>query len=182
MEINKIKSSIEAILFASGEPVSVDRLSQTLEIDRNTVLKIATLFAEELNGREGGLKIVRLDDSFQMTARPEFAPQIKQVLDIRRNTPLSQAAMEVLSIVAYHQPVTRGFVEQVRGVDSSGIMSNLVGKGLIEETGRLDVPGRPLLYGTTLDFLRCFGLGSLSDLPPVQNGGESEEDGNENAG
>lgn len=117
-----------------------------------------------------------------MVSKKEFAPQIRTVMDLRRNTPLSQAALEVLAVVAYNQPVTKAFVEQVRGVDCSGVIGSLTTKGLVEEKGRLELPGRPLLYGTTENFLRCFNISSLDELPPLPEGDEdkeSEENGEE---
>jgi segregation and condensation protein B len=174
MEIKQIEAAIEAILFASGEPISSERIATVLEIDRGTVLKILSLMAERTNATQGGLRIIKIDDSFQYTTRPEFSAYIRKALDIKRNVPLSQAAMEALSIIAYNQPVTKGYIEQVRGVDCSGIVSSLLTKGLIEERGRLDVLGRPILYGTTLDFLRCFGISSLKDLPPVEEKKDDE--------
>lgn len=117
-----------------------------------------------------------------MVSKKEFAPQIRTVMDLRRNTPLSQAALEVLAVVAYNQPVTKAFVEQVRGVDCSGVIGSLTTKGLVEEKGRLELPGRPLLYGTTENFLRCFNISSLDELPPLpenEEDKESEENGEE---
>jgi segregation and condensation protein B len=111
-----------------------------------------------------------------MTAVKDYAPQIRTVMDLRRNTPLSQAALEVLAVVAYNQPVTKAFVEQVRGVDCSGVIGSLTTKGLVEEKGRLELPGRPLLYGTTEHFLRCFNIASLDELPPLPEDGEKKEE------
>ena len=150
-EINR-KAAIEAILFASGASVEASRLAQALEISEKQAI------------------------SYQMVSVKEYAPQIRVVMDLRRNTPLSQAALEVLAVVAYNQPVTKAFVEQVRGVDCSGVIGSLTTKGLIEEKGRLELPGRPLLYGTTENFLRCFNLESLDDLPPLPEE-EPKEDG-----
>lgn len=173
------QAAIEAILFASGEPVPVDRLVEALEIDRQTVRKLISKLEDRINGGQGGLCLIRTEDAYQLTTRAEYAPLIRRALDIRRNTPLSQASMEVLAVIAYNQPVTRAYVEEVRGVDCSGIFASLTAKSLIEERGRLDVPGKPILYGTTQDFLRCFGLSSIEDLPPVQ---EEEEPEQENVG
>ena len=124
--------------------------------------------------------MVKMEDRYQLCTKTEYASYVRRALDIRRNTPLSQAAMEVLAIIAYNQPVTKAFVEQVRGVDCSGVLSSLMQKDLLEERGRLELPGRPLLYGTTETFLRCFQLSSIEDLPPPpQRGGEGlpEEEG-----
>jgi segregation and condensation protein B len=169
MEIKAAQAAIEAILFASGEAVPAERLADALEIDRGTVRRLASSLADRVNSSGGGLEIIHTEDSYQLVTRSEYASLIRRALDIRRNMPLSQASMEALAIVAYSQPVTRGYIEEIRGVDCSGIISTLLGKGLIEEHGRLDVPGRPILYGTTQNFLRCFGLGSLSDLPQVRD-------------
>lgn len=167
MEIKQYQAAIEAILFASGEPVSVSRLAETLDVDDETVVRLAEDLLQDVNTRRGGIRIVRLDDRYQMCTDREYASYVRKAMDIRRNTPLSQAAMEVLAIVAYNQPVTRAFIEQVRGVDCGAVVQGLVQKSLIEEKGRLELPGRPLLYGTTADFLRCFGISSLEELPPL---------------
>lgn len=179
MEIKKLQGAIEAILFASGDPVSVDRIAEVLDLDRPTALKLLQSLMDEYNQRGGGIEIVRLDDQFQMCTNPEYGENVRRVLDIRRNTPLSQAGMEVLAIVAYNQPVTKAFVEQIRGVDCSGVLSSLSAKGLIEERGRLELPGRPLLYGTTANFLRCLNISSLSELPALEPKQEPEEENHE---
>jgi segregation and condensation protein B len=167
LEISYVEAEIEAVLFASGEPVPVDRLAQALETDRLTIQKILSLMIEKREADGFGVSIIKADDCYQMVTKPEYARQIRNAMDIRRNMPLSSAAMETLAIIAYNQPVTKGYIEQVRGVDSGGIVSTLETKGLVEERGRLDVPGRPILYGTTLNFLRSFGLKTLADLPQV---------------
>ena len=167
MEIKQYQAALEAILFASGEPVPVSRLAQALELDEETTARIADDWVQDVNTRGGGITALKLDDRYQMCSGKAYAGYVRRAMDIRRNTPLSQAAMEVLAIIAYNQPVTRPFVEQVRGVDCSGVMQSLQQKGLIEEKGRMDLPGRPLLYGTTQNFLRCFGIASLEQLPPL---------------
>ena len=167
MEFKKYRAAIEAILFATGEPVSADRLAEVLELDAETVHRIAADMMSELLARDGGIYMVKLDDQYQLCTRKEYADAVRRSLDIRRNTPLSQAAMEVLAIVAYNQPVTKAFIEQVRGVDCSAVIQGLMQKNLIEEQGRLELPGRPLLYGTTPVFLRCFGVSGLAELPPL---------------
>lgn len=161
---------VEAVLFACGEPIEAEKLAAAAEMEKET----AERMVERLNDRyaEQGSAIVigKLDDSYQMMTRPEFARYIKTALETRRQAPLSPAAMEVLAIVAYNQPVTRGFVDQVRGVDSGGVVRSLVERDLLEEHGRLnDVPGRPIAYRTTDNFLRCFKLNSLEDLPVIPN-------------
>ncbi len=167
MEINQYKAQIEAVLFASGEPVSAVRLAELLEVEEETVRQVVTLMKDDYEAEERGILLVALGESFQLVTKDCYAGLIRTALEIRRNTPLSQAAMEVLSIIAYNQPVTKSFVEQVRGVESGQIVNNLVEKGLVEEAGRLDVPGRPVAYRTTLQFLRCFGISSLEQLPPL---------------
>ncbi len=167
MEIKKLKGAMEAILFSSGDPVSIDKIAEVLEMDKPTASKILKNLMDEFNMEGTGVRIVRLEENYQMCSSPEYAGYVRQILDMRRNTPLSQAGMEVLAIVAYNQPVTKSFVEQIRGVDCSGVLGSLTTKGLIEERGRLELPGRPLLYGTTPDFLRCLNVSSLSELPPL---------------
>ena len=173
MEIKQYQAALEAILFASGEPVPVSRLAQALDLDEETTVRIAEDWVQDMNTRQGGITALRLEDSYQLCSSRDYAAYVRKAMDIRRNTPLSQAAMEVLAIIAYNQPVSRPFVEQVRGVDCSGVMQSLQQKGLIEEKGRMDLPGRPLLYGTTQNFLRCFGITSLEQLPPLPQKQES---------
>ncbi len=173
MEFKEYRAAMEAILFANGEPISADRLAEVLELDTETVHRIAADLMSEMTARAGGVYMVKLDDQYQLCTRKEYADLVRRALDIRRNTPLSQAAMEVLAIVAYNQPVTKAFVEQVRGVDCAAVIQGLVQKNLIEEQGRLELPGRPLLYGTTPVFLRCFGVSGLQELPPLP---QKEED------
>ena len=143
------------------------RLAEVLELDEETAVRLAEDLMQDINTRGGGLRMLRLDDRYQLCTNADYAGYVRKALEIRRNTPLSQAAMEVLAIVAYNQPVTRAFIEQVRGVDCGAVVQGLVQKSLIEEKGRLELPGRPLLYGTTADFLRSFGLNSLEGLPPL---------------
>ena len=167
MEINQYKARIEAVLFASGEPVSAVRLAELLEIEEETVYQVVTMMKDDYDAEERGILLVELGESFQLATKDRYAGLVRSALEIRRNTPLSQAAMEVLSIIAYNQPVTKSFVEQVRGVESGQIVNNLAEKGLVEEAGRLEVPGRPISSRTTLQFLRCFGISSLEQLPPL---------------
>ena len=165
-EIN-ICAAIEAILFAAGGSVERERLAEALEITPDEVDARMDELLRDYEGSEMGITIIKLKNSYQMVSRKEYAPQIRTVMDLRRNTPLSQAALEVLAVVAYNQPVTKAFVEQVRGVDCSGVIGSLCAKDLIEEKGRLELPGRPLLYGTTENFLRCFNISDLEQLPPL---------------
>lgn len=176
---NQYKACIEAMLFAAGEPVEADKMAQVLVLKPEEVIKIVSALQNEYLSRESGLRILKLGDCYQMCSGKEYIEDIRALLELKKNTPLSQAALEVLAIVAYNQPVTKAFIEQVRGVDCSGVLRSLSEKVLIEEKGRLDLPGRPLLYGTTENFLRCFGLESLEDLPELPEK-ETPNDGSEN--
>lgn len=167
MEIKQYQAAIEAIVFAGGEPVGAARLAQVLELDEETVGRIADDWLHAFNARGGGVMAVKLDDAYQLCTRKEYAAYVRTAMDIRRNVPLSQAAMEVLAIIAYNQPVTKAFVEQVRGVDCGAVLQGLLTKNLVEEKGRLELPGRPLLYGTTPTFLRSFSISALGQLPPL---------------
>lgn len=167
MTEKEYRSSIEAILFSAGDPIELSRLAQTLELTESAVKTQLDILMKEYEESERGITIIRLNDSYQMVSVKKYAPQVRRAMDMRRNIPLSQAAMEVLAVIAYNQPVTKSFVEQVRGVDCSGVIGSLTAKGLIEERGRLELPGRPLLYGTTDHFLRCFSISSLDELPPI---------------
>ena len=180
MEKGKIKAAVEAVIFACGTPVEAQRIAQALDISSDEVLKICGQLMDEYEKEGRGIRIVRLNDSFQMCTVEEFAQPIRTVLDLRRNTPLSQAAAEVLAVIAYNQPVTKAFVEQVRGFDCSGVISGLISRQLIEEKGRLELPGKPLVYGTTEHFLRCFNISSIEELPPLPND-EEDNDENENS-
>ena len=160
-------SALEAVLFANGEPLSIERISQILEITPENVEKITKSLAEKLDNNKSGVMLLRLENTYQLASRKEYGAYIKKAFEIKRKTPLSPAALEVLAVVAYNQPITKAFVEQVRGVDCSGVISTLIEKELIEERGRLELPGRPLLYGTTKNFLRCFGITDLSELPEL---------------
>jgi len=166
---NRMEAAVEAILFASGEPVQIKRLEQVLSIGKLEVILVIDNLMKKLEKRNSGICIVKLGDSVQLCTRPEFAEDIRIALDLKRHVPISSAAMEVLAIIAYNQPVTKNFINEIRGVDCSGIISGLLEKNLIEERGRLNLPGKPLLYGTTSIFLRCFGISSLDELPPVLN-------------
>ena len=176
MARNKWISEVEAILFAAGEPVSLERIAQVLGVRTPVVEEAVDQLGERYNTPESGIHLLRLEESAQFTTNPAYIQPVREVLDLKRNTPLSQAAMEVLAVVAYNQPVTKAFVEQVRGVDCSGVIGSLMQKDLLEERGRLELPGRPLLYGTTETFLRCFQLQSISELPPPPRDESPEED------
>ncbi len=167
MELNYMSGAVESILFASGEPIEKRKLAEVLEIEQERVDMIIEELREGYREENRGFDILTLDNSYQMCSSRYYGEITKKALDHRRNTPLSNAALEILSIVAYNQPVTKAYVEQIRGVDCFYGINALVEKGLIEEKGRLDAPGRPWLYGTTHDFLRCFGLQSLDQLPEL---------------
>lgn len=169
MEVKEIESAIEGILFAAGEPVGVERLCMALDLDRNTVDTVCKRMADNYSYERRGIRLVRLENSYQMCSAPEFAPFIRKAFESRRPARLSQPALEVLAIIAYHQTATRAYVDQVRGVDSSYTIGLLLERDLIEECGRLAVPGRPIQYRTTQTFLRSFGLSSLDELPELPN-------------
>ena len=175
MTMSELTSAFEAVLFSGGEPQSIDRFSQVFDITPEKVVKVMEALEKRLNEQKSGLELLRLDNTYQLATKAEYADYIKKMFDIRRRTPLSPGALEVLAVVAYNQPVTKSFIEQVRGVDCSGVVTTLVEKGLIEERGRLELPGKPLLYGTTKNFLRCFGINDLSELPPLPKNENAEE-------
>lgn len=167
MNAKQLQATLEAVLFAVGEPIEISKLSQSLEIDEETLTSALRNLSANLEERNSGLCLLKLDDKYQLCSKSDFAPEIRKVLEVKKNAPLSNAAFEVLAIIAYNQPVTKSFVEQIRGVDCSGVMASLCQKSLIEEKGRLDLPGRPLIYGTTPEFLRCFCISSLDELPSL---------------
>ena len=169
MDKSQMIKAAEAVLFASGEPISKERLSSLFEISSKETERLMVEVIEHISNADLGFEVLVLEDSYQLASKKEFADSVKSALEMKRRTPLSPAALEVLAVVAYNQPVTKSFIEQVRGVDCSGVVSSLVEKELIEERGRLELPGRPLLYGTTKNFLRCFSLSSLDDLPSLPN-------------
>lgn len=169
-----ISSAIEAILFAAGESVPLARLSLILDTDEAELGRVAAELSERYEREQRGMRILRLGNKLQMCSAPEYAPFIAKTLEQRKPPMLSQSALETLAIVAYFQPVTRAYVEQLRGVDSSYSISSLTDKGLIEPCGRLDVPGRPTLFRTTDAFLRTMGVSELSQLPPLPEVGSSE--------
>ena len=169
---DNLVSTIEAMLFASGDPVEASKLAEVLDIDIETVEKMLGYLSALYDERSSGLMIIRIDNKYQICTREKYSEEVRKLMEIKKNTPLSNAAFEVLAVIAYNKTVTRSFIEQVRGVDCSGPISSLVQKGLIEEKGRMDLPGRPLIYGTTDRFLRCFSLNSLEDLPDLPKNDE----------
>lgn len=167
MEITELQRAIEAILFAAGEPVEVSRLCMTLETDEDEIRKAADELANAWAYERRGIRIIQLEDAYQMVSSGEMADYITKALETRKPPKLSSSQLETLTIIAYYQPATKAMVEQIRGVDSSYSVSALLNKKLIEDAGRLNVPGRPILYKTTADFLRTFGLSSLEELPEI---------------
>ena len=167
MQLDEKISIIEAILFASGDPIEFDKLALGAGVDISDLHKLIPILNSNYRDRGSAFEVLRLEDSYQLATLEKYAPYIRAALESKRTAMLSPAAMETLTIIAYNQPVTRSFVEDVRGVDSSGVITNLLEKELIEEAGRLDVPGKPLTFKTTANFLRCFGLSSIKDLPPL---------------
>ena len=175
MDVKEIESAIEGILFAAGEPVGVERLCLALEADRATVDAVCQRLADYYSYERRGIRLIRMDSSYQLCSAPEHAASIRKAFESRKPARLSQPALEVLAVIAYYQPTTRAYVDQIRGVDSSYTVGLLLERELIEECGRLAVPGRPILYRTTQTFLRSFGLSSLEELPELPN--TSPEDG-----
>ena len=166
-EMKEIEAAVEGILFASGEPVHIDRICLAAELDRPTAELVLQKLMDYYSFERRGMRLLRLEDSWQLCSAPEYADVIRRAFEIRKPAKLSQPALEVLTIIAYYQPTTRAYVDQVRGVDSSYTMGLLQERKLIEECGRLQVPGRPRLYRTTKEFLRVFHLSSLEELPEM---------------
>lgn len=175
MEIKELESALEGVLFASGEPVPVERLCLGLEVDRPTLDAVAQRMMDKYSYERRGIRLLKLDTSYQLCSAPEFAPYIRKTLESRKPARLSQPALEVLAIIAYYQPVTRAYVDQIRGVDSSYTVGLLLERELIEEAGKLAVPGRPTLFRTTKNFLRSFGLTSLEELPELPDASKEGE-------
>ena len=165
--MTQLESTLEAVLFAAGDAVSIDRLCEALELPRETVLEAARELSSRYDFEQRGLMLRRIADKLQLCSRPMYAEAVRRVTETRKNASLSPAALEVLTIIAYRQPVTRAFIDQLRGVDSGGTLSSLAEKHMIEEAGRLEVPGRPILYRTTEHFLQAVALESLDDLPAL---------------
>ena len=168
MEFEQLQRAIEAILFAAGERVEVSRLAMALETDENEIITAADSLADTLAFDRRGIRILKLDRGYQMVSSGEMADYVTKALETRKPPKLSSSQLEALTIVAYYQPATKAMVEQIRGVDSSYSISALLNKKLIEEAGRLNVPGRPIQYKTTPDFLRTFGISSLEELPEIE--------------
>ena len=175
LETKELASVLEGILFASGEPVDVGRLAFALELDRETTEQLLQHLADYYAYERRGMRLIRMDDAYQLISAPEYGEVIRRAFEIRKPAKLSQSALEVLTIVAYYQPTTRAYIDQIRGVDSAYTVGLLLERELIEECGRLAVPGRPILYRTTKNFLRSFGLSSLEELPELPDA--SQESG-----
>ena len=168
MDRKELQRICEAILFASGEPVETERLSFVTETDPDELREALRELADAYAFERRGIRILRLEDSWQMCSQNDLAPWVTKALETRKPPKLSASQLETLTIIAYYQPTTKAFVEKLRGVDSAYSVAALLNKKLIEENGRLDAPGRPILYRTTADFLRTFGLESLEDLPEME--------------
>ena len=167
MDQNEKIAAVEAILFAGGDPIEPEKLAAAAEIEPSEIDGILESLSEKYSQPTSGIELLKLDNAYQLATKKQYAPYVKEALEIKKNAVLSPAAIEVLTVVAYNQPVTKSFVEHVRGVDSSGTVNSLVEKGLLTEAGRLDMPGRPIAYKTTDAFLRAFQISSLEELPPL---------------
>ena len=168
METEQLQRAIEAILFAAGERMDLSRLAMVLETDESDVEAAADALADAMAFERRGIRIVKLERGYQMVSSGEMAEYVTKALETRKPPKLSSSQLETLTIIAYYQPATKAMVEQIRGVDSAYSVAALLNKKLIEEAGRLNVPGRPIQYKTTPDFLRTFGLSSLEELPPIE--------------
>ena len=175
MNQKQIRAAVEAMLFAYAEPIGADKLAQALQLPTASVEAALEALHERCQKEDSCLCLLHLNTHWQLANKTEFAERVRRVLDTRRSIPLGPAAIETLTVIAYNQPVSRAFIEQVRGVDSSSSVSGLLEKGLIEEAGRLDLPGHPVSFRTTDVFLRCFGLSSLADLPPVHRDAPADD-------
>ena len=165
--LESMERDIEAILFACGEAIETSRLARVLEAEPHTVELLIRRIRDRYQSYKSPIDIVQLDGAYQMCTLPQYGGIIRTTLELKRATVLSQASLEVLAIVAYNQPVTRAFVEQVRGVDCSSLVRSLIEKRLIEEAGRMNIPGKPIVYKTTANFLRCFGITGIDQLPTL---------------
>ena len=168
MEQTELRRAIAAILIAAGERIEISRLAAVLEADEADITQAADALANELSFDRRGIRVLKLDDGYQMVSSGEMADYITKCLETRKPPKLSASQLETLTIIAYYQPATKAMVEQLRGVDSAYSVGALLNKKLIEEAGRLNVPGRPIQYQTTPDFLRTFGISSLEELPPIE--------------
>nr|WP_084659346.1 MULTISPECIES: SMC-Scp complex subunit ScpB [unclassified Ruminococcus] len=167
MDLKQLAAHVEAVLFSSGDPLTAEKICAALGVTKRELNEAVEYLSERYSQEDSGIELLRLNDAYQLAVKKQFASDVKAVLEIKKGATLSPAAMEVLTIAAYNQPVTKAFVEHVRGVDSSSVVNSLVEKDLLCETGRLNLPGRPVAYKTTDNFLRAFGLSSLDELPPL---------------
>lgn len=167
LEMKELESAVEGILFASGEPVHIDRICLALDLDRLSAEQVLQQLGDYYSFERRGIRLIRMEDNWQLCSAPEYADMIRRAFEIRKTAKLSQPALEVLAVIAYYQPTTRAYVDQIRGVDSSYTIGLLLDRKLIEECGRLQVPGRPRLYRTTKNFLRAFHISSLEELPTL---------------
>ena len=168
MEQNDLQRALMAVLFAAGEPVAASRLAEALQVDESEIHRECEALISALSYHRSGIRIVKLEDAYQMCSSAEMAEYVTKTLETRKPPKLSPSQLETLTVIAYYQPATKAYVETIRGVDSAYSVSALLTKKLIRECGRLNVPGRPILYETTPDFLRVFGLESLADLPDIE--------------
>lgn len=177
MEIREIQAIVESLLFAAGEPVELDRIADIVDVDKKSLREIIKKMMDSYNYEKRGIHIIRLENSYQMCTRGEYSEYVSCLMQPKRKMQLSNAAIEVLAIVAYKQPVTRSAIEHIRGVNCDYIVNRLIERKFIEEVGRLkDAPGRPILFGTTDEFLRTFGIESVSDLPEFDSLAEGDEE------
>ena len=173
-ELRELECALEAVLFAAGDSVSEGKLCAVLQTDKQTLRDAAQSLADYYDFNLRGIKLLRLDDRYQLASRADYAQAVRNTLETRKPQNLTPSALEVLAIIAYNQPFTKTYIEQVRGVDSAYTLGSLVDKGLVQDCGRLDVPGRPILYQTTETFLRAFGLSSVSQLPALESFGDPD--------
>ena len=167
MNIEELKNSLEAILFASGEPVSINKLAENFNIKNGEIVKILNNLKDRYINTS--LELINIKDSYQLVTKAKYGEIVKAAIQKNQSSALSQAALEVLAIIAYNGAVSKSFIEQARGVDSASVVHNLMNRGLVKEAGRLDLPGKPIAYTTTLNFLRSFSLSNLSDLPAIKS-------------
>lgn len=177
MEIREIQSVLEAVLFAAGDAVELEKLADIVDVDKKSLREILKKMMDNYNYERRGIHLIQLENSYQMCTRGEYHDYVAMLAEPRRKQSLSNAAIEVLAIIAYKQPVTRSMIEQIRGVNCDYVVNRLVERNLIEEKGRLDAPGRPILFGTTQEFLRCFGVSHLGALPEFDSFGIPEAEG-----
>lgn len=168
MKLKEAEAIIEGVLFAAGDAINIEHIADILDIDLKSTRAIMTALVDKYDEERRGLRIIKLENSYQMCTRAEYYEYIARLAEPRRAQTLSNAAMEVLAIVAYKQPVTRSVIEQIRGVSCDSLVNKLLERGLIEEVGRLETPGRPMLFGTTEEFLRCFGVEGVTELPEYE--------------